>query len=122
MILDSGFRRSVAGSQWRQATKAKLKDYGMIPIREECTESFRFGDGEVVPAKCSWTYPIGINQVNGLARAAEVDRECPPLMSMTVMESMKTVLDCEKGEVKMLESYARYRADIPSLVMKTSIE
>jgi hypothetical protein len=56
----------------------------------------------VVPAKCVWAYPIGINKTNGLANIAEVERECPPLTPMTAMKSMKTSIDFEEGEITML--------------------
>ncbi len=99
VILDSGCRRTVAGTRWHEETQAWMRERGLQPVRNECRERFRFGDGRVVPAVCSWTYPCGVYGTNGMLNVAEVRTDCPPLLSLQSMKEMGVVLDFANAQV-----------------------
>jgi hypothetical protein len=73
LIADSGCKRSVAGASWHKATQEWLAEQGLKPIEEQCTDTFRFGDGRTVAATRSWRYPCGIRGYNGILSVAEVE-------------------------------------------------
>eukprot|EP00972_Heterocapsa_arctica_P066757 9850881-Heterocapsa_arctica.AAC.1 len=60
MIIDTGCRRSVAGTKWHERMQKHLDKNGMKTVRKDIDEKFRFGDDEVLVAGTAWVYPIGI--------------------------------------------------------------
>ena len=64
---------------------------------QEVDESFKYGDGEILPAKTSYLYPVGVTGKNGALDIAEVEKEeAPPLMSRKAMTDLKMIVDFEK--------------------------
>ena len=69
----------------------------MTETRHTCCSEFRFGDGVQVKGKCSWTYPVGVFGMRGALNIAEVDVDCPPLISLTQMGGMEILLDFKRN-------------------------
>ena len=44
----------------------KLREDGLCPVAREVDEKFEYGDGEILPAKTSYLYPVGITGKNVL--------------------------------------------------------
>lgn len=91
-VPDSGCKRSVAGRRWHVDLRRVLAEKGLRPIRRRISESFRFGDGNVLPASWSYVHLVGIFGANGCLDVALADR-CPPLMSSKAMHDLGVVLD-----------------------------
>eukprot|EP00972_Heterocapsa_arctica_P074043 10929633-Heterocapsa_arctica.AAC.1 len=73
MIIDTGCRRSVAGTKWHMRTQAHLERYGMMAVRKDIDEKFRFGNDVVVPASTAWSYLLCINGTIGEIEIAHVE-------------------------------------------------
>ena len=72
-------------------------------------DRFRFGDGVVVDGYVAWIYPAGVYGKNGRIQIAEVDRNCPPLMSNQAMQDLKIRLAFgdKATDVKSAEAYGK---------------
>ena len=116
MIADSGCKRSVAGKMWHDQLRQKLAAEGLQPVKKAIREKFRFGDGRVVKAHTSWTYPTGLYGRHGQVNVAEVDVECPPLLSVRAMEELGMVLNFWDSTVSILSADAH---DKPMIKAKT---
>ena len=88
MILDNGCKRNVAGSLWHKNVQEMLKQHGLRGIRQECKEQFLFGSDRVDWSKCSWLYPVGIHGHVIILDIAEIDSNCPGLMSDSTMANL----------------------------------
>ena len=93
MILDSGCRRSVAGEDWHSAMHQACREKGLRPVRRSINESFKFGDGDEVPAGEAYVYPAGVLGHKGELDVAVVDRSCPGLMSRKAMQDLGIAVD-----------------------------
>ena len=85
MILDNGCKRNVGGSKWHESMRAKLRSIGLKPVRLDVQEDFLFGSDRVDTSICAWMYPVGIHGVTGIVNVAEIESNCPGLMSADTM-------------------------------------
>ena len=92
MIADSGCKRSVAGPTWRDHMRRACEVKGLKPLERVVRESFRFGDGALVPCVTAYTYPAGVFGHTGMLDVAFVDRSCPGLLSRKAMKDLGIVL------------------------------
>ena len=99
--MGSGCKHTVAGEAWHTEARRWLAQYHLTPERSPCSDRFRFGDGNVVQAACTWTYPAGVYGQNGTLRVAEVPVDCPPLLSVKSMRELGVCLDFEQGETRV---------------------
>ena len=82
LVLDSGCKRLCAGRKnWHEPMQQRLKKLGLKPRRLDQKEPFQFGDKRIEWSNCSWEYPVGIHGTNGTLNIAELECECPGLMS-----------------------------------------
>eukprot|EP00972_Heterocapsa_arctica_P045141 6664829-Heterocapsa_arctica.AAC.1 len=72
MIIDTGCRRSVAGTKRHDRMQKHLDKNGMKAVRKAIDEKFRFGDDEVLAVGTAWVYPIGIGGVHGEIEIAHI--------------------------------------------------
>ena len=96
IILDSGCRRSVAGTNWHFNMHHWLKNQGLKPVIRLVNESFEFGGGEVLTATRAFIYPVIINDHLIEVDIAEVTGNCPPLLSSSAMKTLGVIMDYEK--------------------------
>ena len=90
IITDPGCMRSCAGKKWHRRMQKKLEKDGLCPVARKVDESFKYGDGEILPAKTSYLYAVGVTGKNGALDIAEVEKEeAPPLMSRRAMKDLK---------------------------------
>ena len=54
VMLDTGCKTSVGGSDWHQALQAELTALGVAFASEDVVEYFKFGDGTTVTSMRSW--------------------------------------------------------------------
>ena len=101
LILDSGCRRSVAGSKWHHGMYHWLRSQGLKPVIRLVTESFEFGGGEVLSATRSFIYPMVINDHLVEVDVAEVTGNCPPLLSSSAMKTLGVVVDYNSQSLKI---------------------
>ena len=85
LILDNGCKRNVGGSQWHRQMRERLKSVGLQPQRIDCQEDFLFGSDRVDTSICAWRYPVGIHGHTGIVNVAEIESNCPGLMSADTM-------------------------------------
>ena len=85
LILDNGCKRNVGGSQWHRQMRERLKSVGLQPQRTDCQEDFLFGSDRVDTSVCAWRYPVGIHGHTGIVNVAEIESNCPGLMSADTM-------------------------------------
>ena len=62
-----------------------LRKYGMKGERINMQEEFLFGSDRVDVSKCAWVYPVGIHGRCGTINVAEIESNCPGLMSADTM-------------------------------------
>jgi len=53
VVLDSGCKYTVAGEAWHTEARHWLAQFQLTPEWSECSDRFRFGDGNVVQAICA---------------------------------------------------------------------
>jgi hypothetical protein len=58
IMPDTGCRLSVAGTAWHQKTQAYMRHLGLTFQQQMISESFRFGDGQVVVSTEAFLYQI----------------------------------------------------------------
>ena len=85
LILDNGCMRNVGGAMWHRDMQAMLKTKGLQPIRLDLQEEFLFGSDRVDMSKCAWLYPVGIHGRTGVINIAEIESNCPGLLSNSTM-------------------------------------
>ena len=85
IILDNGCKRNVGGSQWHKTVQDMLAKHGLKGHRVELQEEFLFGSDRVDVSKCAWEYPVGIHGTTGFVSIAEIESNCPGLMSSGTM-------------------------------------
>ena len=85
MIVDSGYKRSVAGRRWHRSMRVILQAQGLKPQRREIREVFRFGDGSLSHFSVAYVYPVGIYGTHGTVDVSMV-QQCPPLLSNSAMK------------------------------------
>ena len=88
-ILDTGCRRTVAGSEWITRYTQALYEVGLTAEWENDPQSFRFGNQGVLHSTKTWSLPVAFYEVDGILKVCKVPGGCPLLISE---ESMK-VLD-----------------------------
>eukprot|EP00972_Heterocapsa_arctica_P016967 2504971-Heterocapsa_arctica.AAC.1 len=94
MIIDTGCRRSVAGTKWHERTQRHLEKNGLKAVQKDIDEKFRFGDDEVLAACTAWAYPIGIGGMHGEIEIAHIlVDDCPGLLSQDAARSLRLVLN-----------------------------
>lgn len=96
IILDSGCRRSVAGTSWHHGMFRWLKSQGLKLVIRLVTESFEFVGGEVPSATRAFIYPLVINNYLVEIDMAEVLGNCPPLLSSSAMKTLGIIMGYEK--------------------------
>ena len=62
-----------------------LRSKGLQPIRLDLQEEFLFGSDRVDMSKCAWLYPVGIHGRTGVINVAEIESNCPGLLSNSTM-------------------------------------
>ena len=97
LILDTGCRRNVAGSAWHADMRAYLKTVGLRPLRIDKQEDFVFGSDRVDTSICCWLYPVGIHGHTGVLNIAEIDSNCPGLLSADTMSSLDVSVHMKPG-------------------------
>ena len=102
MILDNGCQRNVAGKKWHREVQKRLKLLGLKPVRRDVQEDFQFGDDRVETSICSWDYPTGIHEHNGVLNIAEIESNCPGLMSRETMDDLDLILKMREKKYDML--------------------
>ena len=100
IIMDSGCRRSVAGTEWHIQMIRWCRKYGLQPQTKSIKEAFEFGGGEVVHSNRALIYPILLNGHLVELDVAEVDR-CPPLLSSQAMRSLGMELNYATGQINI---------------------
>ena len=85
IVLDNGCKRNVGGSPWHKAMQTRLAQFGLTPIKRDQVEEFQFGSDRIDKSVCSWDYPVGIHNHNGIVNIAEIESNCPGLMSDDTM-------------------------------------
>eukprot|EP00972_Heterocapsa_arctica_P004081 606453-Heterocapsa_arctica.AAC.1 len=73
MIIDTGCRRSVAGTKRHVRMQEHLEQNGLKAVRKNIDEKFRFGDDVVIAASTAWIYPLCINGMIGEIEIAHVE-------------------------------------------------
>eukprot|EP00972_Heterocapsa_arctica_P038890 5730697-Heterocapsa_arctica.AAC.1 len=63
MIIDTGCRRSVAGTKWHTRMQLHLARHGLQAVQENIDEEFLFVNDAEVAAQVAWTYPLCINGI-----------------------------------------------------------
>ena len=85
LILDVGCKRNVAGSKWHHDMQEMLRTKGLCPIRVDQQEEFVFGSDRVDKSLCAWKYPVGLHGRTGVVNIAEIESNCPGLLSDVTM-------------------------------------
>ena len=76
------------GSKWHESMRAKLRSIGLKPVRIDTQEDFLFGSDRVDTSLCAWLYPVGIHGHTGAVNVAEIESNCPGLMSSDTMSCL----------------------------------
>ena len=94
MTIDTGCRRSVGGTRWHARLQQHLAQQGLKPVYKSVDETFRFGDGQILPATMAWLYPVGVNGRHGEIEVAQVEvPDCPGLLSQYAARQLGLVLN-----------------------------
>ena len=96
LILDNGCKRNVAGSQWHKSVQEMLARHGLKGVRHNVQEEFLFGSDRVDLSKCAWEYPVGIHGNTTVLNIAEIDSNCPGLMSDATMANLDVSLHVKR--------------------------
>ena len=88
IILDNGCKRNVGGSKWHREVQAMLKTKGLCGRKIDVHEEFLFGSDRVDTSLCAWEYPVGIHGHTGVINIAEIESNCPGLMSADTMKKL----------------------------------
>ena len=111
MWFDTGCRRCVSGPDDHRRMHKVLERFGLKAIKKDCDERFKFGNGKIAEATCSYEYPVFIsNQFVATINIACVDVPCPPLFSLQMAKLWKCCTDHEKKEiyVKVFDHHITY--------------
>ena len=108
VILDTGCRTAVAGSQWHETFQDHLRKRGLHFFEVEHTEVFRFGAGEPVMSTRAFVYPVvlGESQQPSWLRLAEVANtrtdhrvaQCPALVGPSEMARWGVEMNFGSGQ------------------------
>ena len=99
---DSGCVRGVGGRQGHFNNRKHLLNYGLKPIRADCSEEFKFGNGDVEHSSVKYYYPVFIKGIfRGTLDQAEVNTACPQLLSKKMMKQWDMDLCFGKQITKM---------------------
>ena len=102
MWADSGCVRGVGGKREHMKYRQHLARLNLKPIKASCKEQFQFGDGNVSEAICKYFYPVFLQQkYRGALDQAEVEVDCPQLLSKMVMKTWDVDLCFGKSLVKV---------------------
>lgn len=86
---DSGCMHGVGSTDSHSELRDVYQAFGLKPIEAPCAETFQFGDGNRASAKKKWFYPVFVaGTYRGTLDQAEVDVQCPQLLSKMVIEEM----------------------------------
>ena len=88
IILDNGCRRNVGGSKWHAQVQAMLRRFGLKGERIDMQEEFLFGSDRVDRSICAWLYPVGVHGRCGTINVAEIESNCPGLLSADTMAAL----------------------------------
>ena len=66
---------------------------GLETHKKKIDENFCFGDGQIVKATKAKLYPAGVYGKHSQVSIAEVNRDCPPLLSITTVEDLGVILN-----------------------------
>ena len=93
VMLDTGCKTSVGGSEWHQALQAELDALGVAYASEDQLEYFKFGDGTTVPSTRSWTYSLAVSGLLAYVKIAEVPGALPGLLSPDAIRQFALQVD-----------------------------
>jgi DNA uptake protein ComE-like DNA-binding protein len=99
---DSGCIRGVGGHGGHKRNRAYLQEYGLKPIQAQCHEQFQFGDGKIEPSVIKHYYPVFVKgEYRGTLDQAEVNCDCPQLLSKQMMKKWDVDLCFGKSQTKI---------------------
>ena len=127
LILDSGCRRSVAGTNRHFNMHHWLKNQGLKPVIRLVNKSFEFGGGEVLTATRAFIYPVIINDHLVKVDIAKVPGNCPPLISSSVTKTLGVTIDYEKQHLtiracKSTNLLSKKSSDGPRILVLSKIK
>ncbi len=105
MIIDTGCRRSVAGTKWHNRMQASLARNGLQAVQKNVNEKFRFGNDAEVEALVVWTYPLCINGTLGEIEIAQVPvKDCPGLLSQEAARDLGIVINFNEMTIDIVNA------------------
>ena len=101
VIMDTRCRTAVAGKNWHDEMKMRVKHLGLEYHTAHHEEVFRFGAGSPVLSTKAYIYPVTIYKEKSWVRIAEVDNtkddhrvaECPGLIGPSELSRWKVQID-----------------------------
>ena len=75
----------MGGSKWHADMQSMLRTHGLCGERIELHEDFVFGSDRVDKSLCAWNYPVGLHGRTGIVNVAEIEPNCPGLLSDQTM-------------------------------------